>query len=232
MQHTIRTRVAGGALALVATAGLLALTAGQQVGATQTAASTGIKAKAVKDIRGALARRGMTVAGRPVRAVVFDDANGRNLVVLSRTEGRGRALPDEPYTRTARVYADHFATKAGRTRKLRAVRDGQIDCPADITASFIPGTPKATDLDGDRVAEVTFAYTLACRSDVSPVTFKLLMLENGRKYIVRGESWNFEGSDEYTVRLPFGKPEPAWAKWPAPFTKHAKRAYHHWADLG
>jgi hypothetical protein len=51
---------------------------------------------------------------------------------------------------------------------------------------------------------VTFAYTLACRSDVSPVTFKLLMLENGRKYIVRGESWNFEGSDEYTVRLPFG----------------------------
>jgi hypothetical protein len=54
MQHAIRVRLAGGALALAATAGLLAVTAGQQVGATQqpAAATAGIKAKAVRDIRG------------------------------------------------------------------------------------------------------------------------------------------------------------------------------------
>jgi hypothetical protein len=231
MQHAIRVRVAGGALALAATAGLLAITAGQQVGATQQpAAKAGIKAKAVKDIRGALARRGVTVKGKPVRAVVFDDANGRNLVVLSRTEGRGAPLPDEPYTRTARIYADHFATRNGHTRKLRAVRDGVINCWADLTAELQRATPKVTDLDGDRVGEVLFAYQLACRSDASPAELKLLMLENGRKYIVRGETWSFANAPGQP-RLKFGKPEPAWSRWPAPFAGHAKRAYHHWTIL-
>jgi hypothetical protein len=174
----------------------------------------------------------VTVKGRPIRAVVFDDANGRNLVVLSRTSARGRpdtsSIPPGP-TVTTRLYADHFATKAGRTRKLRAVRDGVIDCWADTTAEFQRGTPKVTDLDGDRVGEVLFAYRLACRSDASPAEFKLLMLESGRKYIVRGETWSLSHPSQ--PRLKFGKPEPAWSRWPAPFASHAKRVYHHWTIL-
>jgi hypothetical protein len=44
------------------------------------------------------------------------------------------------------------------------------------------------DLDNDNYGEITFAYIKTCTSDVSPMTLKLLTLENGEKYIIRGST--------------------------------------------
>jgi hypothetical protein len=77
---------------------------------------------------------------------------------------------------------------------------------------------------------VVFAYTLQCASDVSPATFKLLLLEDGRKYIVRGRTWT---NPLVTAgRLPAGTPEPAWPSWPAPFRSRAPSMYDDWVTLG
>ena len=229
--HTIRTRLAGGALALAATAGLLAATAGQQAGASSPGTYPDGRLKGVavvKDIRAALARRHVRVPGRPVRAVTFGDAEGRNLVVFSlRTDRRA------PYTERTRLYVDQFATRHGLTRRLRAVRDQVLCGDGDLTGRFKTGSPALTDNDHDGVAEVTFAYLRGCSGDVSPSTFKLLVLEGGTKYIVRGLSWEDQngpltGGGE---RLAFGTPEPAWSRWPAPLAKRAKEIYHQWTYL-
>ena len=47
-------------------------------------------------------------------------------------------------------------------------------------------TTAISDLDNDNIGEITFAYRIMCSSDMSPWTLKLLTLENGDKYILRG----------------------------------------------
>jgi hypothetical protein len=100
------------------------------------------------------------------------------------------------------------------------VRDLVTDCEMGaVTAAFHDAAFAVTDLDHDGLAEITFGYELACRSDVSPATYKLLVIENGAKYILRGQT-----------RIPAGDgpaggaftADPAEAKWPAAFLAHAK----------
>jgi hypothetical protein len=231
MRHPVRRRLGTAALALAALSGLLVL--GMQQPGEATGDPAKVVARPVGDIPAALARRGVRVGGTPVRAVVFNDANGRNLVVLSRRDQPGRPDPSTTPaipTRTALLYADHFVTSHGVTRRLRAVRDSDRDCGADQTADFRPGTPRVADTDGDGIGEVLFAYTLSCSNDVIPLTFKLLVLEDGRKYIVRGQTWPDRLST--AGHLAPGRPEPAWSKWPAPFAARAKFAYRRWTILG
>ena len=64
----------------------------------------------------------------------------------------------------------------------------QKDCPVDIAASFYPQSLSLSDLDGDGVAEVSFAYFLQCRGDVSTDRVKVMLYEAKKKYAIRGES--------------------------------------------
>jgi hypothetical protein len=59
-------------------------------------------------------------------------------------------------------------------------------CDYDNVTGFAEGSLQITDVDGDGVGEITFAYRVGCVSDMSPVTLKLLVLEGGEKYIIRG----------------------------------------------
>lgn len=80
-----------------------------------------------------------------------------------------------------------------KTRELRAVRDNVEACPVDLTLRFEPKALGLTDLDGDDVDELTFAYWLSCRGDVSPDSLKLLIMEGDDKYIIRGQGHFSEG---------------------------------------
>jgi hypothetical protein len=63
---------------------------------------------------------------------------------------------------------------------------------------------------------------VACLSDVSPATLKLLVLEDGDKYILRGGTLpaQVEG-----VPVRDAEPEPARDRWPAPLWQHATDRY-------
>lgn len=148
------------------------------------------------------ARRGGLDADGAVQALRFTDANGANLVVL-RTPGTQR----DP-----RLLADHVLLRAatgGAGRVLRAVRDGEEACEFDETAEFVDGSLSVRDDDQDGLGEVTFAYRLACRSDVSESELKLLVLEDGKKYILRGTS-----SSQFVPDPGDPVPEPARQAWP------------------
>ncbi|MDX2086979.1 MAG: hypothetical protein SFX73_03965 [Kofleriaceae bacterium] len=153
------------------------------------------------------------------RVLKFTDKNGTNYIAFSTTSSEKKA-PDGARFQTRWLYIDHWAIAQGKApRELLPARDFVQDCPLDMTANFVDDAFHLTDLDNDGIAEVTYGYQLACRGDVSPAAYKLLLVENGTKHILRGEAkYEISGLD------PMGgtfTPEPEEKKWPAKFYAHA-----------
>ena len=149
--------------------------------------------------REAAAEAGIDERGA-VAGLQFRDANGVNTVVLR----------ERPTASGVELLADHVAVfpQTEERRVLREVRDGVEDCEVDLTAEFLTESLEVRDADEDALGEVVFAYRLACRGDVSAAEQKLLLLEDGRKHILRGStSTPYEPYQE-------PEPEPAAAKWP------------------
>ncbi|HEY0021790.1 MAG TPA: hypothetical protein VGB24_02740 [Longimicrobium sp.] len=128
------------------------------------------------------------VTGNVVDGARWRDANGENVVVLAETgefPSAGECDTDPP-CRDAEIRAYHFARNGSTWKRLWLVTDFQRECDFDLIAEFVKGSLSVTDLDHDGVGESTFLYALACTSDVSPSTLKLIMHEGQAKYAIRG----------------------------------------------
>jgi hypothetical protein len=202
-------------------------TTGSAPGSTRQAT---VRASAVADPGAALRAIGQRVPGSARGAVRYSDALGDNLVVLSVLAERKPSLQViGERSDWITLYAHQYVTSGGRTRLVRTVTDGVQDCTVDHQAEFAPRTPEVSDVDGDGVGEVLFGYTVGCHGDISPVRAKLLLLEGGDKYIMRGESYSTPGTGRYALgRLPLGAPEPAWSAWPKRARTLAER---HWDQV-
>lgn len=166
--------------------------------------------------------KGVTVRGDFQSGIKFTDKNGTNYLLFSKKSA----------VQSAMLFVEDWVVPAkGAPRNLLPVRDFVEDCEmGGVSARFHDAARSVTDLDGDGIAEVTFAYELACRSDVSPGTYKLLLLENGTKRILRGETTVDPGDGimggTFTA-------EPEESKWPAAFLRHAKQLWTSTsADIG
>lgn len=123
--------------------------------------------------------------GKIEKVVGFTDKNGDNVVVFSRTSKASKG--EDGVMESAYLEVLHVAGSAGGPSKvLRTVKDQVEKCDADLSVTFRDAALAVTDLDKDGFGELTFAYSLGCASDLSPATLKLLVLENGDKYILRG----------------------------------------------
>ena len=132
----------------------------------------------------------MPYQGRPVAAKRWTDRLGENTLIVTQT-GKlpGRACPpDQAPCSDAEVYAYHYVRRGATVSLLWRTVDFERGCEFDLYAGFIPASIAVTDLDADGVAESSFMYLLACRSDVSPATLKLIMHEGAQKYAARGSS--------------------------------------------
>lgn len=125
--------------------------------------------------------KGAKFKGTLVNAYTWSDSKGENFLIQSYVKN---AKAGSIY-----LYANHYLKDAtGKVKLLRLVDDKVEKCiDADNLAAFLPGVEEATDVDGDGISEISFAYTVECTSDVSPVTLKVLLLEDGAKYIIRGK---------------------------------------------
>jgi hypothetical protein len=137
---------------------------------------------ALRRIKAAAVPKTMKYRGKLVAAIAWRDRNGENTALFSILRTRSRKREGA----SAYNFVSRYATAGGKTRRLRQVKDKVERCDLDITMRFEPKALSVTDLDGDRIGEVTFAYWMACRGDVSPDGLKLLVLEGGDKYIIRG----------------------------------------------
>lgn len=169
-------------------------------------------------------------AGNLVTARRWEDAQGVNYLLLTRTEDQLSPDPQYPDMEfySARLYAYHYV-QAGRGFELkRRITDFVENCELDMTVAHIPESVRISDLDGDGHSEVSFLYELACRGDVSPLTLKLMMLEQGEKYAIRGDSLIDVGNGE---RYGGAKEiDPVFDTAPAAFRDFANRLWDRFVD--
>jgi len=110
--------------------------------------------------------------GKFVNKRVWQDANGENVALFTQTENE--------------LFLYHYLINSDTVKLLRKIYDFERDCQFDLIIEFIENSITVTDLDNNNLGEITFAYKQSCFSDVSPLGLKLIMLENGNKYIIRG----------------------------------------------
>lgn len=112
--------------------------------------------------------------GKMVNKKFWQDANGENIVLFTQNKEE--------------LFVYHYAINADEVKLLRRVNDFERDCDYDLTLEFVDNAIQVTDLDKNNLGEITFAYKKACISDVSPKGLKLIILENGDKFIIRGST--------------------------------------------
>lgn len=130
--------------------------------------------------------------GELENAYRWTDSLGDNIFFLSAKgptvdNNRGESGDNE---RTSRLFGFHYRKKQEVDyRLIWSFSDVERSCPLDITADFLPGSVTITDLDGDGIAEIKFQYAMACRGDISPARMRLVLIEDGKEYSLKG--WRF-----------------------------------------
>jgi hypothetical protein len=115
-----------------------------------------------------------------VHALRWTDRAGDNVAAFSRSVDEKQG--------NARLQIELWSGKDGQGGVVRTLKDAVLHCEFDLYADFIEPALGVTDLDGDGLGELTFAYRTTCTSDVSPFALKLFLLEQHEKYAVRGSS--------------------------------------------
>lgn len=123
---------------------------------------------------------------------------------------------DDLGTRSQQLQITHTLGK----KEVWKAKDFVNDCAFDLTLELLDGSIEVTDLDDDGEAEISFLYRLTCRSDVSPLSGKLLLYEGATKYAVRGDTRERVGEKEFVGGE--YKLDPAFDAAPKPFVEFAK----------
>jgi hypothetical protein len=117
------------------------------------------------------------------KAVRFNDKNGANFLIIRMKELR----TDNTHSKT--LFVQHYIeTGKNKYKLLRQITDFEKDCEFDNDFNFISNSLTISDLDKNNYAEISFLYKIGCRSDVSPIGLKLMVLENGEKAAIRGKT--------------------------------------------
>ncbi len=124
-------------------------------------------------------------SGKAKHGLRWEDKNGENWFVLSESQ-KTTDHHGTKYTYAQNLYATHVAIKGGEAKVLRTIKEIKPECEFDWSADFDTRSISILDLDKDGYGEATFSYRTNCTSDVSPGTYKLFVLENGEKNILRG----------------------------------------------
>lgn len=129
----------------------------------------------------------------------WDDKNGENYLLRTIEEPKFNYPEEdgwETYDQSLHVY--HYSKlETGETILLRDLTDFIKDCEFDLIMNHLEPV-ELSDIDNDNYGEIIFGYRLHCTSDVSPSSQKVLLFENGDKYILRGTSVAMGYGGEYT----------------------------------
>lgn len=146
----------------------------------------------------------LSFRGKPDTVLTWTDNNGENILITSIVapfidNGKNDNVEGENVY-TAELHAFHYVKRDTGYKLLWKISDAEKQCAFDIGAAFIKNAVSVTDLDSNGIAETTLLYKLACRSDISPATFKLIMHENAGKFALRGSTWIKTSDDDvFTV---------------------------------
>jgi hypothetical protein len=179
------------------------------VSGTAAAAAPSI---AVETVTGAQLPAALAAKGKLAQAYRWRDSDGTKFLLVSTRDTYGGNESSRYMT------IIHAVCQAANCRTLRELKDSVEKCDESVTLEVDPGTVGVTDLDGNGHSEIMFAYRISCGLDDVVNDLKLILLENGAKYAIRGsEKAVVEGKS-------FGgatKVDPAFEKAPPAFLSHA-----------
>lgn len=160
------------------------------------------------------------VSGKVERWVSWQDSRGDNVAIFSQAT-KEKARKDGERLLSKSLHVTVFSGKDGRMKRVREVRELANACLFDLTNEVRETSVGVTDLDGDGIGELTFVYVTGCRSDVSPLSMKLLVLEGADKHILRGTTQVNTGPEKVggEFKAEFGK------KAPPAFLDHASKVW-------
>lgn len=156
----------------------------------------------------------------------WKDKNGMNYFLITITEQKDSVSSDDNFDShylTKFLYAYHYVQNGDLFTLSRKITDFIKNCEFDLILYYETGSLSITDLDKNGINEVSFVYKLTCTSDVSPYDMKLIILENGKKYPVRGT-----GMIKYDEESIFGgeyKLGEEFNQAPAEFKSYAKQKW-------
>lgn len=159
---------------------------------------------------------GALPAGELVGGFGFVDGVGDNFVAFSKEDVEREGAPNPLI-----LHVKHVVREGDTFREVRAYREVVEDCEFDVVLEPFYGSWSVTDLDHDGVGEATFAYTVECVSDVSPLTHKVFVTEGGEKYVLRGTTKVRPGKDAETMGGEYEADE-----MPTTFRAHAREIWN------
>lgn len=133
------------------------------------------------------AAKKLNYKGELVYGRSWTDTNGENMIIFSEKTNYIEEK-DGPGYSDVELHAYHYAKSTGDYKLIREVKDFERKCMFDNRARFVEESVDISDINKDGYAEITFVYRLGCSSELSPDGLKLMMLENGDKYAIRGET--------------------------------------------
>lgn len=159
--------------------------------------------------------------GEFVDGKAWTDKNGENMLIFTSKMQENPSDDYGPSTNVElRVY--HYADSGSGFRLVKEVQDFEKDCGFDNRAVFSKNSVSITDLDQNGFAEVIFVYRLGCTSELSPDSLKLIMLENGNKYAIRGNTLVDYGTEKAGGETSI---DPEFEKAPKQFLEHARQIW-------
>jgi hypothetical protein len=166
---------------------------------------------------------GTTVKGIGLEAWSWEDGNGTNVVLTTRSVD-GRRADGVVDAATLRAY--HVVDREGTSRLLRRIEDAGYSsyppdvpggppkrCEGDFLLDFVSGALTVADLDRDGIGEVSLAWFANCNTDISPPKVKIAVVSNGTLWILRGQGFAPGVADDPAVRKQL--PAPSWTASPA-----------------
>ncbi len=152
------------------------------------------------------------------------DKSGRNIALFVKRE---KSTADN---NRYEMDALHFVISGAATTLSRKVFDF-VECPKEVDIFFelLERSVSLADSDADGLGELLFIYDSQCTTDVSPATRKLIVLEAGDKYVLRGTSVVADGpvdarrgapAQTYGGEFTVGDPEP-----PPDLSRHMQKVW-------
>lgn len=147
--------------------------------------------------------------GEIVHKRFWQDSNGENIALFTKKDKE-------------ELFVYHYTINSNQVKQLREVKDFEKECEYDMFLDFIENSIIVTDLDNNNLGEITFAYKKACISDISPKELRLIMLENGNKFTLRGTT----SIDKPGIKIEGSKKvDASFDNAPASFRSHANKVW-------
>lgn len=138
----------------------------------------------------------LTDSGYIVNASSFKDSSGEYILLLKEYDSPINKLSNQIFLHEIR--ATLYKNNSGKWKSQWVVKDG-VNCPElDFDVGFFDKKLSITDLDHNGVAEVIIPYHTFCGGSVDPSTIKIILIKNGEKFAIRGNSKILiEGEEPY-----------------------------------